>query len=621
MKRFFCMIATALICVGAFAQQTPDFSVLEKSKHPRLIAGEQEFKEYVKAVNRVKNKPLATMHKALMLSADDLVKNPDKHRFVYKKDKAGRITGKGPSDFYKFTAVLAYAYRYSKNIDYVLAEERFIKQILEYPDWVPDHFLNTAHFAGAFALAYDWMYKALDPALKKQMIKMIQDYCFAPAKIDKYAVWRRMTNNHNQVDNCHLVCTAIATYECHPEEARYLILDAIKTNPACQAQMYSPDGNYPEGPGYWRYGTQHEVIMLTALQKTFGSTFGLDEIPGFSRTGEFALYVQGNTRKWFNFQDSNARQPQLPELWYFAWKAKDYSIAFREIEYLLKSDRAYVSNLFAPFYALYAKDYDDKEVTPPSARVFGGRGNTPVVLARTGWGSKDLFLGVKGGRANFTHGHMDAGSFVFDAYGVRWASELDHKPYSKDEVGLKKLGASLWKRYQGEVRWRIMSNDNHFHNTLTVNDKEHVFNGITSLEEIIDEPARIGGRFNMSAAFFDLEKAERTAVIRDDSYLEVTDVIKAADGKNAEVRWTLMTEGTPEIVADGILLTKKGVTMKLSASGAEVKYRTWSTDPKDYPGNPVADFDEKPKDIYCCGFTFTAPADKELSLVTTLIKQ
>ena len=34
------------------------------------------------------------------------------------------------------------------------------------------------------------------------------------------------------------------------------------------------------------------------------------------------------------------------------------------------------------------------------------------------------YIGVKGGMAKRNHGHMDAGSFVFDAYGKRWSEDL-----------------------------------------------------------------------------------------------------------------------------------------------------------------------------------------------------
>lgn len=618
MKRIIAILVLALSVLGLRAQVQPDFSVLEKSAHPRLIMNDKDFKAYTKILNKGTNKPLVTMHTAIMEEADRIVEKPK--NFVYKKAASGRLSGNTGAVAVRQLWALSYAYRYTKDPRYVEVAEQSIRELCAYPDWAPERFLNTGHFAFSLAIAYDWMYKALDRKLKAEMVKTVQEFCFVPSRDPKIAVWKKMTNNHNEVDNANLVCSAIAFYEHNPEESQRLIKDALETNPACLREMYSPEGAYPEGPGYWRYGSQHEILLLTALQKTFGTTFNLDDpsASGWNNTGTYALYIEGNTGKWFNFYDCASKASRYPELWYFAWKTGDYSIVFREIDYLRKSKKGYVNNTLAVLYNMFAANYDGREVTPPSGRVYHAYGNVPLCLARTGWEKDDLFLGIKGGRANFTHGQMDAATFVFDAYGVRWAADIDHKPYGKDEVGLKKLGASLWNRRQGQVRWKIMSNDNHFHNTLTVNDKEQVFDGFCTLEEVFEDPSAMGARIDASAAYFDLDKALRTALIKDDSYLEITEELRAGAEADASVRWTLMTEATPEVKEGGILLKKGGKKMMLVAEGCEVNYTTWSTDPKDYPDNPCASFDEQPKGIACCGFTFTAPAGKDMTLVVTL---
>lgn len=40
-------------------------------------------------------------------------------------------------------------------------------------------------------------------------------------------------------------------------------------------EMYNPDGNYPEGYGYWGYGTAFECIMLAAMESCTGTDNGL----------------------------------------------------------------------------------------------------------------------------------------------------------------------------------------------------------------------------------------------------------------------------------------------------------------------------------------------------------
>ena len=45
---------------------------------------------------------------------------------------------------------------------------------------------------------------------------------------------------------------------------------------------YGPDGAYPEGYGYWGYGTSFNVMFLSAVEKLFGKDFGLTQCLDFS---------------------------------------------------------------------------------------------------------------------------------------------------------------------------------------------------------------------------------------------------------------------------------------------------------------------------------------------------
>ena len=65
----------------------------------------------------------------------------------------------------------------------------------------------------------------------------------------------------------------------------------------------------------------------------------------------------------------------------------------------------------------------------------------PVALIRTGWNEGEgFYVGIKGGTASANHAHMDAGSFVFEASGVRWAQDLGMQEY----YSLEKENVRLW---------------------------------------------------------------------------------------------------------------------------------------------------------------------------------
>ena len=44
---------------------------------------------------------------------------------------------------------------------------------------------------------------------------------------------------------------------------------------------YAPDGAYPEGIVYWDYGTSFNALFISAIEKIFGTDYGLSELPGF----------------------------------------------------------------------------------------------------------------------------------------------------------------------------------------------------------------------------------------------------------------------------------------------------------------------------------------------------
>ncbi len=83
-----------------------------------------------------------------------------------------------------------------------------------------------------------------------------------------------------------------------------------------------------------------------------------------------------------------------------------------------------------------------------------GQGKNPVASLRTSWtDSNAIYLGLKAGSPFVTHGHMDAGSFLMEADGVRWAMDFGAQEYESLES--KNIG--LWDNKQEGQRWQIFS--------------------------------------------------------------------------------------------------------------------------------------------------------------------
>lgn len=90
----------------------------------------------------------------------------------------------------------------------------------------------------------------------------------------------RATSNWNQVCNGGLVMGALAVWERRPDLTESDNRKGVGDNPRAM-RSYAPDGVYPEGFGYWAYGTWYEVLMIESLRSALGGSAGLERAEGF----------------------------------------------------------------------------------------------------------------------------------------------------------------------------------------------------------------------------------------------------------------------------------------------------------------------------------------------------
>jgi hypothetical protein len=297
----------------------------------------------------------------------------------------------------------------------------------------------------------------------------------------------------------------------------------------------------------------------------------------------------------------------------------------------------------------YAKSFDERrflplvqifadasllkgEIAPPLKKVWYG-GETvethPTVLVHTNMADpkKDYFLALKGGRASTSHAHMDGGSFVYDAYGLRWAMDLGLQKYN----GLEEYGIDLWNFGKESTRWSVFRLNNFSHNVITVNDNIYHFDGGSFLDKKFntDRPGALGGRYicyplNLyTGAENDLvspaltRTAELKPLIGAHPYeLEIKDEFTACAGKSPKIRWSMATPAAAEIVSDGcIKLTQQGVTLYLTsseASGAKLKAFAREANAS------LAEWDESNDGVTLVGFEGEMSSGQKWTITTRL---
>ena len=172
-------------------------------------------------------------------------------------------------EFLRRIFYLSYAYRVTGEKQYAERAEKEMLTVAAFADWNPSHFLDVAEMTTGMAIGYDWLYNYLSPNSRNTISTSIGSLGLTPS-LDtvKCKSWLKGTNNWNQVCNTGMTMGALAVYESNPELANKIINRSIASIHQSMNE-YAPDGAFPEGYGYWEYGTTYNVLFLTAIQKGF----------------------------------------------------------------------------------------------------------------------------------------------------------------------------------------------------------------------------------------------------------------------------------------------------------------------------------------------------------------
>ena len=545
MKLLFTCIAALLTLSAGNALAQADLSRL--ADHPRLLLPKGAEKKLLKQINR--DAVWKEIHTATLGEADRIITLP-----VNERIKTGMRLLAVSRENLRRIFILSYAYRMTGQEKYLVRAEQEMLKAASFSDWNPSHFLDVGEMTMALGVGYDWLYPALSEASRRTIREAIVEKGFKPSYDTAYNWFVDAEHNWNQVCNGGLAFGAIAVAESEPEWAQKIIDRAID-KVRLPMRHYAPDGAYPEGPGYWGYGTLFNVLLIGGLESTFGTDYGLSQMPGFMQTGTYEMQMVSPLIKHFNYMD-NSYEPESSSapVWFYS-KTQDPSVLCQQVS-ILQRDTAkkYLKDRVLPAMLIWGAGAPMEKAVAPQETFWAGRGNTPVCVMRSGWGDPNArFVGVKLGSPSINHGHMDVGSFVFEADGVRWAIDLGSEDYNTTET----RGVDLWNMAQQSQRWDVFRYNNRSHNTLTFNDKLQRVNGSAQIIESDSATARRFVKTDLTPVYAgQVDKVERTISLVDNDYLLIEDEIMA--GKNyTRMRWTLMTRATPKILSDNTVMLEQ----------------------------------------------------------------
>ncbi|KAL9938422.1 hypothetical protein V8E36_003045 [Tilletia maclaganii] len=429
--------------------------------------------------------------------------------------------------------------------------------------WNAQHFLDTAEMTAAFAIAYDWLYPNWNATQRAYIVDWIKKWGLEPG-LEQYttsAGWWRMPGNNdgnwNCVCNSGLILGALAIAGDDDSDLSSQILSNGINNmkQGCMTGVYN-DGTWTETANYWYFGTNAQARAVSALTTATGIDQGLMATnPNWSKTALFHMYVSGNGGM-FAYGDNGPNKYSTNANGMFLWSR-------------LASE---------PRYALFQRDRADAAADPlsmfwydtsvrgafwdglPLDRYFDdSRGSWASM--RSSWTDfEGAYIGIKSSNAtgHQTHGDLDAGDFVIDALGTRWAGEYGNAQYLSDGY--------FSSEAQDSLRWQYYRKGTQGQNTLVINNQNQLANcepqnrfgstNVTQSQSATFKPAKTDAAFfvtDMSSAY----GLDSGAVKRGIRFLNARRQIllqdelgSAAFSNGQQVQWRVQTNASVSLSQD-----------------------------------------------------------------------
>ena len=595
-----------ILCVinfTAFAQTEKKIYTITLPPHPRilLLEGEEAGIKQTIASDAVWN----AIHQFIIDESDKLIDKIPVERVLIGRRLLDKSREALRRVFY-----LSYAWRMTSDAKYLDRAEKELLAVSAFSDWNPSHFLDVAEMTMAVSIGYDWLYKGLSADSRNFIRGAIIEKGLKPSLDPKNNGWLTASHNWNQVCNAGMTYGALAVYEDQVELSTNIIDRAIGSI-KLPMEDYMPDGAYPEGYGYWGYGTSFNIMFLSAMEKAFGIEYGLTINPGFFKTAEYLENMTGPSGRPFNYSDAGSGGEMHPAMFWFANRLNDPSLLYSDRYQMINKKPS--NDRLLPAVMIWSAGMKMDKIPAPSKKIWVGQGKNPVALMRTSWTDPEaIYVAMKGGSPSVNHGHMDVGSFIMEARGQRWAMDFGMQDYNS----LETAGVKLWGMAQTSQRWEVFRYNNFVHNTLTVNNQLQIVGGYASITSWSDTPAMLNAVTDITAVYkSQLQKAIRGIAIIDNQYVTVRDEIETPATETV-IRWNLLTSAEVSITGNNTaVLTKGGKKLTIKVLEPEViTMKTWST-------VPTHSYDATNPGTIMVGFEAKIPANSKVALTVLLLPE
>lgn len=542
----------------------PEASELAKnilaSSHPRLIINSEKVEEIK---NSTDEKILAWKELVIDKATYDVEvdTNPYSHTISRNNSMANlpeaiqRIMNLGLS--YLLTGEKRYADR-----AYVEAEA-----LLVFDDWAAYKGLDVGEIAIALSICYDWMYDAWTDAQKKDLADSVMKHSINPgfkiyfnhSDFDIKPLdmgWWDSATNWNAVCNGGVILASVAFMDEDAYTCANLLEAAVRGLEYMMA-VYYPDGGWTEGPTYWGYNLKYLTMACATLESTCGTTYGIENAPGFSNTPLFSLSLEGKTGI-VNLGDSGGGHVKAPYVFYWSRVLDKPEYTSAALYAMEKFD--FTPDIYDLIY--YAPEYNRSDYQPPKAYKYA---KCETVSFTSGHDYDDTFVAMSGGKGKLSnHDHLDSGAIVVDMKGQRLFGDIGAENYNS--VGYFDSVKYLFFRARPESHNIFIINPENVYDTDGTTDYYGQYSNAVSTITAYDKDAQIATMDLKDAYARDASDASRTISL-DGKTLIVEDSITLKHTSDIYWNWYIQTPAKNIVIsADGksAVVTVNGATYDIS---------------------------------------------------------
>ncbi|MBR6826293.1 MAG: heparinase II/III family protein, partial [Oscillospiraceae bacterium] len=549
--------------------------------HPRILARDEDFLRIRKNIEE--NDYLRTVYARVYLYCTQQLSEPvceyvlpDGVRLLDISKKASqRITWMAM--LYKITGEARFA---DRAIEEMLA-------VCAFPDWHPKHYLDVGQMAYGVGLGYDWLYHELTATERKTISSALYNYAVATSPGQWYK-----TLNSNWNPWCHggVTIAACAVYEDYPTQCAEFLAGAV-TDIQKSLEVFAPMGAFPEGPGYSQVGTLFSALMFESFETVLGTDFGLSDMEGFKESGKYLRAMTGFVNS-FNYGDGSEA---ILDGAVHHWFAKRYNMPELSLYEMEVQSQSWDEHLELLWFDPLILDGVEEDAGQNDYLMYSNEGQSIASFRSETEDAYQIYAAIKGGYNSTSHADMDVGTFVMEAMGIRWFTDLGSDNYNLPGYGTYNAQTG----YAEDIgRWTYYRKRAEGQNTLVINpsakggQSSHALCQITDFKSGYDGGHAVVDMLNAYSPYGATAVKRGIALFDNRSRVMLRDEITCKSA--SEIYWFAHTKAQITVSADGKTaeLTQDGKTLLATiVEPSNGKFTSMTADPLATSPNPTGQND------------------------------